>query len=259
MVATLDAVQELAARLEECRPRQDEIWDTFARDFDKKAEIVSHLIDLAFSLSPEQVAEMEQEAGIPTGRLTRAQQELLSQAEPLAREIGFLAHINDQSLSGSTIKYDAGGHVEFTWLTPEGRAGLGINWLPYSQCNHQREESFAGAQQAWRNQREWLVRHHYAQFRQLADSCRLVFQVALSLSLDQIAGVVEQTGTPLRALRPEQRALLEAAGKLYPLRLPGALSDYSARFEPRGQFWLVQSKGADSNNYGLGWLPYSSK
>jgi hypothetical protein len=37
----------------------------------------------------------------------------------------------------------------------------------------------------------------------------------------------------------------------------GDFSDYSARFEPGGQFWLVRSEGADSVRYGVGWLPYS--
>jgi hypothetical protein len=50
------------------------------------------------------VEEMEQnDTGIPTTALTGAQAALLSEAEPLAREIGFLAHVKDQTLAGSTL------------------------------------------------------------------------------------------------------------------------------------------------------------
>jgi hypothetical protein len=258
MIATPDTVHDLTARLEECRERQEQIWDRFASDFDKKAEVVTSLIELGFSLTADQVEEMEQNAvGFPTTALTGAQAALLSEAEPLAREIRFLAHIKDQTLAGSTLRYDAAGHVQFTWGSPGVRAGLGINWLPYSQCSDQRRESFAEAQRAWSHRREWLVRRHYAEFRQLADCCRLVFLVALSLSPDQVAGVVKEAGTPVTALRLDQQALLEAASRLYPLPVRGVLRDYSARFEPGGQFWLMQSEGADSVNYGVGWLPYS--
>ena len=234
-------MHDLTARLEKCRQRQEEIWDRFASDFDKKSEIVTSLIDLGFSLTADQVEKMEQEAaGIPTAALTGTQAALLSEAEPLAREIGFLAQVTDQTFAGSTIKYEAGGHVQFTWGQRSARggvrAGLGINWLPYSQCSDQRRESFAEAQRAWSHRREWLVRRHYAEFRQLADCCRLVFQVAVSLSPDQIAGVLRETGTPVTALRPEQQALLEAASRLYPHPVRGVVSDYSARFEPGGQF-----------------------
>jgi hypothetical protein len=260
MVATPDTVNHLIARLEECRWRQEEIWHRFAGDFNKKAELVTHLIDLGFSLTADQIGEMEQsDTGLPAAALAGAQKALLSHVEPLAREIGFLAHIKDQTLSGSTVRYDAVGHVQFTWRSPGESAGLGVNWLPYTQCSDQRQESFAEAQRAWRHRREWLVRHHYAEFRQLADCCRLAFLVALSLSPDQIAGVMEEAGTPVTALRPEQQAFLEAASRLYPHRVRGVLSDYSVRFEPRGQFWLMQSEGADSVNYGVGWLPYSGE
>src|SRR5438128_1375808 len=106
MIATREAVDELAEQLEECRDRQAEIWDLFARDGDEKAEVVSYLVELTFSLSSQQVTEMEQAGGIPAASLTGAQLALLAQAEPLMRRLKFLRS-EDAKLTESRLAFDS--------------------------------------------------------------------------------------------------------------------------------------------------------
>ena len=88
MVATYDAAEELAARLEECRRRQVEIWDLFARDFNQKAELVMFLIDLGFSLTADQVMEMSKVLREFRRRLCRTHSRPSSRAEPARASSG---------------------------------------------------------------------------------------------------------------------------------------------------------------------------
>jgi hypothetical protein len=259
MIATDGIVQQFAERLEECRRRQHDLWDAFARDYDKKAVVVSFLVGLAFSLSEDQVAQMERSQGIAAASLTTEQKALLANAEPGMRELHFLDHTGGKRLKESTVEFLAGGHTQFRWGTDGDRYGLGINWLPYSQCGPQRDEPFAEALSRWRDRREWLIRQHYADFRQAADCCRLLFRLALSLSPEQVPEILEPPGLPVPALRPEQRLLLTAAAGLYPYQLPADLDEYSVQFEPQGQFWLRHGAGTRTSRYGMGWLPSSYK
>ena len=104
MIAMRSHARDLTGRLNDCRRQQDDLRARFAQDFDKKSDLVTSLLDLGFSLSEDQVAQMEENRGFPVAHLTAGQQPLLSQAEPLAREIQFLAHIKDQTLAESTLQ-----------------------------------------------------------------------------------------------------------------------------------------------------------
>jgi hypothetical protein len=258
MVAAHDAMEEIADRLEQCRRRQDEVWPDFARDYDQKSELVTALIRLAFSLSPAQVAQMEQRHGIAAASLTDEQKSLLDRAEPLARELGFLAHTEGATLVESTIEVLAGGSFGFAWeFGTDRRAGLSINWLPYSLCDHESHETFATAQARWQGRQDWLIRQHYADFRQAADCCRVLFLLALSLTTEQVSEVAGQPGARVDSLRPEQRALLEAAIRLGPPPVPRVVEVATVRFEPGGQFWLTHRQGDQASVYGMGWLPHA--
>jgi hypothetical protein len=248
-------VEALQARLEQCRPQQEEIVIAFGRSYDKKAQAVSILIDLGLSLSEEQAARMEQNKGFPAQSLTDAQKALLSRAEPLMRELGFLS--TDMTLAESTLLFSSSGHLDFSWRDTSGNQRiLGINWLPYSQL-HQRDESFDEAQQRCRDRREKIICQHYADFRQAADCCRLLFLLALSLSREQIEQQAAPNSLPTAALPPDLRLLLEGAVMLFPTPLPGNLRDFSLRFEPTGQFWLLREVEGRTSSHGMGWLPYA--
>jgi hypothetical protein len=258
MVATHEAVDEVAGRLEQCRRRQDEVWPDFARDYDQKSELVASLVRLAFSLSTGQVTQMEQSHGVPAASLRADQQSLLDRAEPLARGLGFLAHTQGATFAESSIEVLATGSFGFAWeFGKDRRARLSINWLPYSLCDHESKERLAPALARWQDRQEWLIGQHYADFRQAADCCRLLFLLALSLSPEQVAAVAGPPGVQVAALWSEQRALLEAAIRLGPPPAPRVVDDETIQFQPDGQFWLTHRHGDQASDYGMGWLPHA--
>jgi hypothetical protein len=292
MITTPRGIEALDARLEEVRGQQAEVWAAFGRDFDTKAELVSYLVDLAFSLTSEQTAQMEQQGGLPASKLAGAQWALFSPIELLADELGFLTRGGERRLAKSSFLFDAGGHVSFTWAQGDTQHRLGINWLPYSRCNAETQHPFRQACDEWRQRREWLIRQHYADFRQAADCCRLLFELALTLTPLQLGFLADRRGLPVARLHPEQRTLLEIAFRLYPGRpvtdLEGcaatggrdgrcaaegsggaprsgrrrqgasaATPEGRVHFEPEGQFWIELRRDTETIHYGMGWLPYS--
>jgi hypothetical protein len=98
MTPTSKHASALGKRLDASRPAQQEIWDRFARDRDKKAEATRYLVALALSLSPEAMARMAEHRGLSAASPTREQQTLLAQAEPLMRELGFLGRSAERRL-----------------------------------------------------------------------------------------------------------------------------------------------------------------
>ena len=251
-----DLAVALSKRLERCLGHSDEIRAAFAQDYLRKAEAVTALVDLALLLSPEQMAAMDRGETIPITALSGQQRALLAGAEPAMRELGFVQE--GQTLDGATVHFASTGQMWFAWGEPP-TCRMGLNWLPYSQCDYGRQEGLRQAQEHWRGRREWLVGLHYADFRQAADCGRVLFRLALSLTRDQAAAMFEGDGIPVASLRPEQQALLEVGMALYPSLPPGDLHDCRVRFEPHGQFRLIHAGPAEGSRSGAGWLPYSWK
>jgi hypothetical protein len=256
MCVAISATACLAEQLQNYRPRREEILATFGHDFDSKAELVSYLIDLALSLSAEQIVQMERDNGIATHCLSPEQQRFLAEAESIARAI-HLPPSERVGIAVSTARFFGSGHVRFSQAVGQGLVHWGINWLPYSLRRQEVAGSFAAAQEEWRGRKERLMRSHTADFRQSADCDRLLFLLALSLSPDQIARLDEGQPLAMHALRPDQRALLEAAMILAPQLPDGNLASSTVRFASDGQFWLELADARGTLRYGKGWLPYS--
>lgn len=259
MVTTRDEVHEFVELLDECAHHYTEIWDAFAHDGQQEAQVLRGMVELAFSLTDEQVREMEQgrPEGLPASALTPAQQTLLTPIEPIIHELRLLEDEPGLSLAGSRLVFRGNGQMAFVWGELPGAPALSLRWLPHSVSRSERRGSFGKVQRRWRSHRSCLMQQHSVECRRAAECSRRLFELTLSLSPEQLAWMVREDTLPTTALGPEQRALVEAAVVLHPKDPPHALHECLVRFDRDGRFTLIHRGRTRVAHYGVGWLPPS--
>src|SRR5207302_1221399 len=128
---------------------------------------------------------------------------------------GLLDLEEGRMLTESEILFLGNGQMWFAWgQRSEGapeRAVAGLSWLPEGVYNRVGAISFSQSLSVWRDRKEWILAQHAADARCAAERSHLTFRIALTLSPEQLAWMIEQDGLPVSMLRPEQRTLLEAA------------------------------------------------
>jgi hypothetical protein len=259
MVATRDKVHEFVELLDECAHHYAEIWDTFAHDGQKEAQVLRGIVELAFSLSEEQVRQMEQGdlGGLAASALTAAQKTLLARIEPIMHELRFLEDEPGLGLAQSRLRFLANGQMGFVWAELPGAPALCLRWLPHSVNHPERRGGFGQTQRGWRIHRSCLMQQHSMECRRAAECSRRVFELAVSLSPEQFAWMVQEDTLPVTALSGEQRALVEAAVAQHPKHPPHALHECLVRFDREGQFTLIHRGRNRVSHYSACWLPAS--
>lgn len=259
MVTTRDEVHEFVELLDECAHHYTEIWDAFAQDGQKEAHVLRGMVALAFSLTDEQVRRMEQgrPEGLPASALTPEQQTVLAQIEPMMHELRFLEDEPGMSLAGSRLVFRGNGQMAFVWGELPGAPALSLRWLPHSVSRTERRGGFGKLQRRWRSHGSALMQQHSVECRRAAQCSRRLFNLAVSLSPEQLAWMVQEETLPTTALRPEQRALVEAAVVLHPKDPPHALHECLLRFDREGRFTLIHRGRTRVAHYGVCWLPSS--
>jgi hypothetical protein len=217
------------------------------------------MVELAFSLSEEQVRLMEQGSpgGLPASALTAAQKTLLARLEPIMLELRFLEEEPGLRLSRSRLRFLANGQMGFNWGELPGAPVLSLRWLPYSAIPADGRKGFGQVQRGWRVHMSCLMQQHSVECRRVAECSRQLFELAVSLSPEQLAWIAREDTLPVTALSDEQRTRVEAAVERHPKHLPHAVRECLVRFDREGQFTLIHRGRSRVLHYGAYWLPPS--